>query len=111
MEKCPTCGRVKSPSHILENLAEEYLPKGLELYDFGDGITTMPMSAPNGWLTTSIFYICQPQEKPKPWLFLGVSFDMKEGEQELRSKFISAVETFHSKAEPQAISGEIKYGS
>lgn len=46
--KCPTCGAITTNFCLMLEEAAATLPTGIELYDFGGGISVMPAPDPSG---------------------------------------------------------------
>jgi len=95
---------------IIDEFAKAH-PDGIQMYDFGDSTTTMPVpdfSGEGSYLTTSMCVLCKPGtgkfewqipfgrgnkdvvELSNGWKFLSVEFDITTTPEELKKKIYEA---------------------
>ena len=58
MPTCEKCGQ-DLPDYEFNAKLREILGPNLELYDFGTGVTAVPMHSEQGWLTTLVAYVIE----------------------------------------------------
>jgi hypothetical protein len=76
MVLCERCAAIMAEDEREERAIAAVLPSHLHLYDFGDGVTTMPMpdfSGSGSYLTTSAAYLYDDRDR-----FLAVEIKFKK---------------------------------
>ena len=97
----------KAQHQVIEDFAKAR-PDGIEMYDFGDSTTMMPVPDFEGsYLTTSMCVLCRPgtgsfewrvpfdrakglTELPNGWKFINVEFTPTTTPEELQKKLVEA---------------------